>query len=110
MILDLLCIALLSSYIVDLSGWTASWKGWLSRILGGRQIKSLPPFDCSLCVAWWGGIAYLLVVGEFSLRWVCVVGLLSLSTSVITTALQLTLDIVRGVLVKIDNFLNEKIW
>ena len=57
-------------FVVDLSGFTDTWLGWLSRFTaryGYPPVRSLRPFSCSLCTTWWCGIAYALAVGEFSL-------------------------------------------
>lgn len=57
-------------FVVDLSGWTDTWLGWLSKFTaryGYPPVRSLRPFSCSLCMTWWAGIAYALAVGEFSL-------------------------------------------
>lgn len=51
-------------YIVDLSGWTDTWLGWLSRWLG-HPVTSLRPFSCSQCTAWWTGVIIAAVTGNF---------------------------------------------
>ena len=53
-------------YIVDLSGWTDTWLGWLSRWLG-HTVTSLRPFSCSQCMAWWTGVLIAAVTGNFIL-------------------------------------------
>lgn len=64
---DLLLIAAITIYIVDLSGFTQSWRSALARILKARELKPLKPFDCGQCMTWWACIIYALCVGEFSL-------------------------------------------
>jgi hypothetical protein len=65
--LDLLLVAAITIYIVDLSGFTQSWRAALAKWLKVRELKPLKPFDCGQCMTWWVGIVYSLCVGEFSL-------------------------------------------
>lgn len=75
--IDILLIALITIYIVDLSGFTQSWKAMVSRVLGIKALKPLKPFDCSLCMTWWVCIIYSLIVGTFSLATLAYIALLS---------------------------------
>lgn len=45
-------------YIVDCSGFTGSWRNGLSRLLRVKNLRSLPPFDCSTCLAFWACLLY----------------------------------------------------
>ena len=65
--LDLLLIAAITIFIVDLSGFTESWKSAIKRILKAKDLKPIRPFDCSLCMTWWVCIIYALCTGIFSL-------------------------------------------
>lgn len=65
--IDLLLIAAITIYIVDLSGFTESWRSALTRLLKARELKPIKPFDCSLCMTWWVCIIYSLCSGSFSL-------------------------------------------
>ena len=51
--LALLYVALLVVYVVDLSGFTGSWRRALKRALGLHTLRRLPPFDCGQCATWW---------------------------------------------------------
>ena len=51
-------------YVVDLSGWTDAWLGWLSRWLG-HPVTSLKPFSCSTCMTWWTGLTIAIATGNF---------------------------------------------
>ena len=59
-------------FVVDLSGWTETWTGWLRRWLrkelDGADIKDLRPFTCSLCMTWWLGLAWLLIRGQLTIQ------------------------------------------
>ena len=79
MITDLLCIMFTAVFIVDLSGFRETFLGWLSRWLG-HKVTSFRPFTCSLCVTWWGCLAYLLATGTFTLEGVALAGAAALLT------------------------------
>lgn len=65
--LDLLLVAVITIYIVDLSGFTESWRSALTRLLKAKDLKPMRPFDCSLCMTWWICIIYSIIAGTFSL-------------------------------------------
>ena len=74
--LELLILALVVCWLVDLSGATESLLAALSRFTaryGRAPVRSLRPFTCSLCMVWWCGLAWLLVRGCFTLPCVAVV-------------------------------------
>lgn len=75
-IVDLLWVALITIYIVDLSGFTDTLLAFLSAYKG-KKVTSFKPFSCSLCMVWWAGLIYLLIVGEFTLPCIAMVALLS---------------------------------
>lgn len=52
-------------FIIDLSGFTDTWKGWLGRWLG-VEVGSVRPFDCSTCSTWWACLVLLLCTGSLS--------------------------------------------
>lgn len=64
---DLLLLAAITIYIVDLSGFTEEWRDTLARRIGAKQLRPIKPFDCGQCMTWWVGIIYSLCVGEFSI-------------------------------------------
>lgn len=79
---ELLLITALVVYIVDLSGFTESWKQFLFRHFK-TNTRSMKPFDCSQCMTWWSGIIYLLISGTFTLPRVgLVAGLAFLSNTI----------------------------
>ena len=72
---DLLLIAVTVTYVVDLSGWTDTWLGWLSAFTkryGYGPVHQLRPFSCSQCMTWWCCILWALIRGELSLPVVAV--------------------------------------
>lgn len=67
---ELLLVAVVVVYVVDLSGWTQTWLGWLSKFTTRRgypPVKSLRPFSCSLCSVWWCCLLWCLVRKNFTL-------------------------------------------
>ena len=73
---NLLLISALVIYIVDLSGFTDSWKNFLWRHFK-TNTKSMKPFDCSQCMTWWVGLAYLALSGQFTLPMICLAAALA---------------------------------
>lgn len=76
---DLLLVAAITIYIVDLSGFTESWRGVIAKWLNISEsaLKPLPPFDCGKCATWWVCIIYSLCTGSFSLVILAYIALLS---------------------------------
>lgn len=79
-------VAAIVVYIVDISGFTQSWRGGLARLLKVRELRPLPPFDCSKCMTWWICIIYSAFV-DFSLLAVAESALLSLLSVTISAVL-----------------------
>ena len=75
-IVELILVALITIYVVDLSGFTNTWLKFLSAYKG-RKITELKPFSCSLCMVWWVCLTYLLMSAKLSLPLVAFSALLS---------------------------------
>lgn len=75
--IELLLAALVTIYIVDISGFTDSWRGWVSRMLGVARLRPLPPFDCGKCMAWWVCLIYALCTGHLNILTIAYSALLS---------------------------------
>ena len=76
-IIDIILVALVTIYIVDLSGFTETWLSILSNYRG-RKITGLKPFSCSLCMVWWVCLIYAAIVGNLTIPVVALIALLSL--------------------------------
>lgn len=63
--LDLTLTAFAVVFIVDVSGFTDAWLGWLSRWLG-TKVTHLRPFSCSLCMVFWTCVISCLATGTFN--------------------------------------------
>ena len=76
--IEIILAALVAIYVVDVSGFTDSWRAALARLLHVRELRPLPPFDCGKCAAFWTAIITASVLGEFSVTTVALAALLSL--------------------------------
>ena len=75
--IDLLMVAVITIYIVDLSGFTETLLKVISAYKG-RKITGLKPFSCSLCMVWWVCLIYAAIAGILTLPVVALIALLSL--------------------------------
>lgn len=75
--IDLLLVALVTIYIVDISGFTGSWRDALARMLHVSRLRPLKPFDCGLCMTWWVCLIFPMLTGDFSLGTMAFAALLS---------------------------------
>ena len=75
-IVELILVALITIYVVDLSGFTDTWLKFLSAYKG-RKITELKPFSCSLCMVWWVCLTYLVTTSQLTMSLVAFTALLS---------------------------------
>lgn len=73
-----LILAVVVVYVVDISGFTDSWRGALQRLLKVRELRPLKPFDCSLCMTWWVCLLYPIFAGRFDFVTLLLAAVLSL--------------------------------
>ena len=76
-IIDIILVALVTIYIVDLSGFTETLLKVISAYKG-RKITELKPFSCSLCMVWWVCLIYAAIVGNLTIPVVALIAFLSL--------------------------------
>lgn len=97
MITDLLIMTCVIVWIIDLTDIIETIKKQIWKYVwnGKKEYKvyTLKPIDCSLCMTWWTGLIYLIIVGKFNLMMIGLVGLLSFLTPVIRDGLNLIKDI-----------------
>ena len=103
-IIDIILVALVTIYIVDLSGFTETWLNILSNYRG-RKITGLKPFSCSLCMVWWVCLIFSLVTGECSIPMVAFIALLSFLSVPLGQLLMLIREVFLKVINKIMNVL-----
>lgn len=75
--IDLILVAFITIYVVDISGFTESWRSLVATKLHISHLKPLPPFDCSLCMTWWVCLIYALCTGHLNLGTIAFAALLS---------------------------------
>ena len=77
--IDLLMVALITIYIVDISGFTESWRAALARSLKISEsvMRPLKPFDCGKCMTWWVCLIYPICTEDISLGTIAFAALLS---------------------------------
>ena len=96
-ITDLILLSMITVFIVDISGAIGSLKSGLKWIFTKGTLKSddyrLKPIDCSLCMTFWIGIFYLLIVGHFTIPYFTFVCILSCFSGVIKSTILLVEDI-----------------
>lgn len=105
---DILCLAAVVVFIVDLSGWTSTWKGWLATWLGVK-VGSCRPFDCSLCMTHHVCLLYAIIAGQFSLAvwaFICLVAALTKPMAAALNAARYALE----ALIAIINTAIDKLW
>ena len=74
-------VAVITISIVDLSGFTQCWRGLLARSLHIKEMRSIQPFACGLCMTWWVCLIYALVIGQLNLYTIAWSALLSFLSS-----------------------------
>lgn len=97
--LQQLVLAAAVVYIVDVSGFTESWRNAIARRLRVQHLRPLPPFDCGKCATFWACVVLAAVRGELSLLSVASAAGLSLLSLPIC---QLMLFIREGLCALID--------
>lgn len=107
--IDLLLIAVIISFIIDLSGIVDSLKKLLiNKILGFKDYNiSLKPFDCSLCMTFWTGLLFIIITNNISLFNIMVICLLAYMADITTLILITIKDLIGKIINKILNYANE---
>lgn len=104
--IDILFIAVICVVIIDISGFTDSWKSGLKRILTKGRFSepnySLKPFDCSFCITWWTGVVYMLITHSMSLWMTAYL----LGICVMTPVIRDIIILIRETLLKIIKYLS----
>lgn len=103
-IIDIILVAVITIYIVDLSGFTETLLKVISAYKG-RKITELKPFSCSLCMVWWVCLAFLLMSAKLSLPMVAFIALLSFLSAPIGQLLILIREAFLKVITKLMDLL-----
>lgn len=101
-LIDLMIIAFIVVFIVDISGAIDSFKSGIKWILTkGKMSNSdyrLKPLDCSLCTTFWVGLIYLLMTGHFTLPFIGFVCLLATFAGILKGILLLIEDAITKII------------
>ena len=105
--IQLLLVAAIVIYIVDLSGFTDSWRSAMAKALhiSDRALKPLPPFDCSKCMTWWTTIIYSICGGSCTLTVIAYCAMLSMLSYPMAQLLTLIRETVLAVINKFMSWL-----
>lgn len=108
--LELLLIALVITYCIEVSGFwnefTSMVSGWLTNGKIKKPIE-LKPFSCPKCLTFWTGMVWLLATGTFTVPMIAYVCLLSYMTTVFSEIMYLMLDIMKYILNKITKLIEQ---
>lgn len=103
--INILCLALVVIYIVDISGIVDSIKWALGRWLN-IKVGRLKPIDCSLCMTWWVGLIYIIAAGEFSIYTLLCVAIVS----ALSTPIGNIITLMRELLTAGINAIENRLW
>lgn len=105
MIIELLIIATIVCYVIDISGFIDSTKIFIWWLVFKNEKPfnnfNLKPFDCSLCMTFWIGLIYI-IINDFSLINLFYVCILSFLSSTITYTLNIFKDLIIFILNKLS--------
>lgn len=107
-LVDMLWLCAIVTFIVDVSGWTDTWKGWLGRWLT-VTVGRVRPFDCSLCMTWWACVVLLLCRGAFSLENIAIAAVVAALSKVVAELYSLARYAAETALGLINRLL-DKLW
>lgn len=111
-LINLLVISLIIVFIIDTTDFvdTIKQKVWKFAFSDKKPYKefSCKPFDCSLCMTWWTGLIYLLIIHKFTILYVGYIALLALLTPVFNSILILIKDVFAYLLNKIYKVIDNQ--
>ena len=105
-LINLLLITTILVFIIDLSGFTQSVQTFLKKWLKTNKDIVIKPFMCSLCMTFWVGIIYALIMHSLTIPILAYIALLAFMTPVIKDILKLIQDFIIAVINAIYNIFN----
>lgn len=100
---EIILISVICCFVVN-SGAVDSIKRAIWRWLKGQrpyQHFSLKPLDCELCLTWWTGIIYLLIIGEMTIINITIVAVVAWMTPLTADVMRLLQELPAWVLGKL---------
>lgn len=111
-ILMMFFIQVMTVFFADISGAADTLKSLVKYIFTKGKMKDsnyiLKPFDCSLCLCFWGNIIYLLCTSNFTLPYLAIVCILCTFTGLLKDCILLIEDIARKVINIIYKYFIDK--
>lgn len=105
--LNLVIIEFVIVFIIDYSGFVGEIERYLGVFLRSRLPLKIPkPFSCSLCMTFWCGLIYLIIIHEFNFISLFILTILLTNTNNILHLIYTLNDLIESVLNKFDNFIN----
>jgi len=103
--INLLIITFIVCFIVDYSGIMNAFRRVLNRRLKREEKEGIPPWDCSLCMTFWTGLAYTIISGPSVLRLaaVCICAILA---RFITELIYMCRDVVNALVSKLSKIVD----
>lgn len=96
--LNLFLISVIWVLILDIAGFSEEIKKIAGKILGISpnlaQNLELKPLTCSLCMTWWTGVIYLIVIGKISFITITLALLFACFTSTLKDLIFLVQDLI----------------
>ena len=96
--LDILLLSALMVFIIDISGVMDSIERAIAKWLNVNKIRIPKPFSCSLCMSWWVGIAYCIIMHSFTISWIAYVALIAFLTPVTYNILTFVRDLLNKII------------
>lgn len=107
MILKMLFIAIICVVVIDLTDFVDNLKSGIKWVVTKGKMRGsdyrLKPFDCSLCTSFWCNVILLLVMGKFTIGYICLALIIALFTDVIKDTILLVKDVFLGIINKINS-------
>lgn len=104
--LNILLLSFIVVMIIDVSGFVDELKSVIKSILTNGKMSdpnySLKPFDCSLCMTFWTGIVYLLIINNLTLFNITFTLFIAVMTPVIRDLIFMIREIMTYIIRKID--------
>lgn len=111
-IVNLILIAIIVVFIVDISGAIDSLKSGIKLVLTKGKMKNsdyrLKPIDCSLCLNFWCSLIFLLCIGEFTLPYIACVCIICCFLGFIKNAILLVEDMLNKTIQIIYKYFIDK--
>ena len=105
--LNLFLISVIWVLILDIAGFSEEIRKICGKILGISpslaQNLELKPITCSLCMTWWTGVIYLIVIGKISFIYISLTLLFSCFTTTLKDFIFLVQDLITHFFNQISN-------